>query len=116
MAAKAKNEQFEEELTPGQIDKIQEMIQALLPSPDPSPSHGPAGDLFILKYRRGMAGVMTGFIRASTLQSAEKVGHAYCDSLPGCRYINTTKAVIADESILGPHKEAQELRDKLAAQ
>lgn len=63
-------------------------------------------DLYILKYRRGMSGVTTGFIMASSQRTAELVGSRYCDSIPGCRYITVTKAVIADESILTP--EGQE--------
>jgi hypothetical protein len=110
------------EFSAKQISQIQELIQALLPESHEAPGAliaasptGPQSDLYILKYRRGMTGVQTGFIRASTMDKAEKVGHSYCDSLVGCRYINVTKAVIADESILDKSDAGRELREKLAS-
>lgn len=107
------------DFTPKQVDRIQELIAALMPQPDHSPltvagPTGQASDLYILKYRRGMTGVQTGFIRATSMVNAEKVGHAYCDSLVGCRYINVVKAVVADEMILDKSDAGRELREKLA--
>lgn len=68
-----------------------------------------AGDLFILKYRQGQIGVQTGFIRATSPAKAEAVGHAYCDSIPGCRYVHVAKAIIANESILTKASIREEL-------
>lgn len=93
-------EEQESGFTEGQLAQIEGMIEALMPKTHAAADG--ATDLYILRYRRGMAGVQTGFIRAASLQKAEAVGTRYCDSLAGCRYINVIKAVIADESILRP--------------
>lgn len=66
-------------------------------------------DLYTIRYRRGTAGVQTGFVRASSLSQAEEIGRTYCSSLVGCQYITVTKAVLADESILTDHDIRRQL-------
>jgi hypothetical protein len=86
------------------------------PTPSgPSQSASAAQDLFILKFRRGMQGVQTGFVKASSMKAAERVGQTYCDSLVGARYITVLPAILADESILGSEGEGADIRQKLAA-
>lgn len=94
-------EATEASFTEGQLAQIEGMIEALVGKMSKS-EVGEATDLYILRYRRGMTGIQTGFIRATTLQKAEAVGTSYCNSMAGCRYINVVRAVIADESILKP--------------
>jgi len=57
-------------------------------------------NLYVLRYRRGVTGVQTGFIVASSNAKAEEVGHHYCNNLVNCRFIRVESAIIADESIL----------------
>ena len=71
-------------------------------------------DLYTLRFRRGMAGVQTGFLRASSLTKAEEVGHTYCNSLTGCQYISVVRSILADESIL-TGDAGVELRRNLAS-
>ena len=94
----------EGEFTSRQLEQLESMIEALSPA-----KRDEAVDLYIIRYRHGQAMIQTGFIRATSLAGAEKVGHTYCDSLPGCRYINVAKAVIADESIL--NRDAQDRKE-----
>ena len=86
------------EFSPSQTAQIETMISAHI--------QGEAGDLYTLRYKYGIAGVRTGYIRASSLIKAEAVGRAFCNGLVGSRYITVEAAIIADESILGPNRAA----------
>lgn len=85
--------------TKEQIEELEVLISQLIPAPGASVG-GDATNLYVLRYRRGMRGVNTGFIRASSRQMAEKVAHAWCNSLPGCMFVHLEEAVLADESFL----------------
>jgi hypothetical protein len=68
--------------------------------------------LFLLKYKRAMTGLNSGFLeiapkatRQLEQAAAEAVGKAWCDREPGFKYINAIRAVVADESILGPQHD-----------
>jgi hypothetical protein len=65
--------------------------------------------LFNLRYRKAVAGVTVTFIEARDLETAEKVGRAYCARLQGARFITIEPAVSADESILGDARPPAEL-------
>lgn len=64
-----------------------------------------SSQLYVLRYKKGMASPQTGFLLAESLEQAEAVGHAYCDAIPGCRYIHVYTAILADASILGDRPE-----------
>lgn len=83
------------------IEQLEAMVEALSSSPG-----AVTWDLFLLRFRKGSIGVQTGYIRASSLQRAEQVGKAYCNSRVGHRYIGVERAIVADESIL-PGAEAK---------
>jgi len=65
-----------------------------------------AQQLFLLRYKKGLAQPQTGFLLATSLARAEMVGRAYCSDTPGCRYIHVAPAIIADETILKPDASA----------
>lgn len=57
--------------------------------------------LYTLRYREGAIGVSFGYLVASSLAQAEKVGQAWCNSAVNRRYIGVVPSILADESILG---------------
>ena len=59
-----------------------------------------AKNLYIIRYRKGMTGVQTAFITASSNARAEALGHFWCNGQVNCRFIQVIPAVIADESEL----------------
>jgi len=66
-------------------------------------------NLYSIKFRKGMTGVQSGFLTASSLARAEELGHYWCDNQINCRFIRVEPAVIADESLLpGAEEEAVE--------
>ena len=58
------------------------------------------GELYTLRYRAGVKGVLTSFIQATSLQNAVQVGQTYCNRHINHQYISVEKSIIADESIL----------------
>ncbi len=58
------------------------------------------GDLFTLRFKSGSKGVTSGFVRATSLQQAARVGQAYCNQHINYTFISVERTVLADESIL----------------
>lgn len=87
-------------LSEGETGRIKSIVEEAVSSVPSTKEVRSASDLYTIRWRKGVTGVQTGFLRASSLEKAERVGRAYCNAIPGCRYIHVVPAVIADESIL----------------
>jgi hypothetical protein len=72
-----------------------------------------AGVLFTLRLKRGMGTVSSAFIQveesdaptrekadADELKRAERLGHVYCDSHPGYKFVHIDRSVLCDETFL----------------
>ena len=52
---------------------------------------------FWLYYRKSHVGVRTAVVRASNLESAEKLGRHFCDTIPGQAFLSIEDPVVATE-------------------
>ena len=57
-------------------------------------------ELYTLRYKAGVKGVLTGWIRATSQERAVLVGQAYCNRYINHTFISVDPTIVADESIL----------------
>lgn len=57
--------------------------------------------LYLLRHKRGHAGIQLSMVKARSREVAEQVGQTYCNQHMGFAYIKIEDAIVADESVLG---------------